>query len=166
MIEKEFDDLFKYQVLYWYDIKKSKSATHSIIVDWRYSQHHPKPRFLKGFGYFSLWCIFTKTNKNLNPYAELDIPLYFLPPALTLTKALNKLPLKLDSYKDKTTQIIFKKLSEQTMRITKILPVELEINAPPHLYDPFRIKRILGSEEFQRMQRESQYKHETNKDSI
>ena len=98
MIEKEFDDLFKYQVVHWYDIKKSKSTTHSILVDWKHSQHHTKLQFQKGFGYYSLWCMFTKTNKNLNPYAELNRPLYFLAPAITLTKSLNKLPLKLESY--------------------------------------------------------------------
>src|SRR3989344_2547487 len=141
MIEKEFDDLFKYQVLHWYDIEKSKSATYSILVDWKYSQHHPKLKFHRGFGYFSIWCVFCKTNKSVNPYVELNRPLYFLAPAITLTKALNKLPLNLDSYKDRVTQITFKKLSQQTMRINKVLPVELQINAPPHLYDPFRIKR-------------------------
>jgi hypothetical protein len=156
--------LFKYQAIQWYDIKKSKKVTHKILVDWRYSQHHNKLVYHKGFGYFSLWCMFTETDKSLNPYANLDQPCYFLAPAITLTKGLNKFPLNLALYKDKIIQYTFKKLSQQTMLINEISPVEGEIKAPPHLYDPDRIKKILCSEEFQRLQREYQNKNETGKD--
>jgi len=147
------DKLFDYQILEWKDLKKSKNIRHKIFIDWKYSKYQKKPRTLRGFGYWILWCSFLKTNKKVNPYIETDLPIYFRVPALTFTKALNRL--KIEPLEDKRTIMTFKKISQQTLLIEKIrIEENISINPPTKLYDPDRIKKILDSSEFQKMQRE------------